>query len=160
MRILGLDPGLATTGYAFLEVHGLNKKLIQVGVIRTAAKLSLSERLCEIEADIEELLKKYKPDHCGIERLFFTKNITNGIQVAHARGVLLLCLQRSGIPVVEYTPSEMKSRFVGNGRADKIAIQKMTMLELQLKAPPKPDDAADALALALITCNGLLQKAH
>ena len=150
MRILGLDPGLATTGYAFLEVHGLNKKLIQVGVIRTAPHLSLSERLCEIESDINELLKGYQPDHCGIERLFFTKNVTNGIQVAHARGVLLLCLQKAGIPTVEFTPSEMKSRFVGNGRADKIAIQKMTMLELKLKAPPKPDDAADALAIALI----------
>ncbi len=149
MRILGLDPGLATVGFAVLDVDGRNKRLLDVGVIRTSPQQNMSERLAEIYHDCTAILLDYKPDHCAIEQLFFSKNVTTGIQVAQARGVLLLALQEAGVPIREYGPSEMKLALTGDGRADKKAIQKMVLLELNLKSPPKPDDAADALSLAL-----------
>lgn len=149
MRILGLDPGLATIGYALLDVQNGSKKLLTCGVIRTAAGLSLGARLKEIHEDFDELLKTLKPDHCSIEQLFFSKNVTTGIAVSHARGILILGLEEHGIPLTEFSPSAMKRNLTGDGRADKKSIQKMVMLELGLAAPPKPDDAADAVSLAL-----------
>lgn len=149
MRILGIDPGLATTGFAVLDVEGSKKRLITVGVIRTPAKLPLGERLKELYADMHELLKEYKPKVCSIEQIFFSKNVTTGIQVSHARGVIVMALHEHGVPLHEYSPSAMKRALTGDGRADKKAIQKMVMLELKLKDVPKPDDAADAVSLAL-----------
>ncbi|MFA4815133.1 MAG: crossover junction endodeoxyribonuclease RuvC [Candidatus Gracilibacteria bacterium] len=149
MRILGIDPGLATTGFAVLDVEGHEKKLITVGVVNTPAKLPLGERLQEIYKDISSLLTEYKPKFCSIEQIFFSKNVTTGIQVSHARGVILLALYEHGIEVYEFSPSAMKLALTGNGRADKKSIQKMVKLELKLKEVPKPDDAADAVSLAL-----------
>lgn len=149
MRILGLDPGLATIGYALLDVQNGKKKLLTCGVIRTAAGLSLGTRLKEIHEDFDQLLHSLKPDHCSIEQLFFSKNVTTGIAVSHARGILILGLEKHGIPLTEFSPSAMKRNLTGDGRADKKSIQKMVMLELGLKEPPKPDDAADAVSLAL-----------
>ncbi len=149
MRILGLDPGLATIGYALLEIEKGEKKLLACGVIRTAAGLSLGARLKEIHEDFTSLLFKFKPEICSIEQIFFSKNVTTGIAVSHARGILILCLEQAGIQVTEFSPSQMKSALTGDGRADKKNIQKMVMLELGLSAPPQPDDAADAVSLAL-----------
>jgi crossover junction endodeoxyribonuclease RuvC len=150
MRILGIDPGLATTGFAVLEMNAKKeKKLLTVGVLRTAAKRPLGERLKEIHTDISEIIRDYKPSICSIEQIFFSKNVTTGIQVSHARGVIILALEEAGLMVHEISPSAMKRALTGDGRADKKAIQKMVMLELNLKQVPKPDDAADALSLAL-----------
>src|SRR3989338_4589013 len=149
MRILGIDPGLATTGFAVLEVQNRTKKLLITGVISTAKNLNLSERLKEIYEDVQALIKEYKPNTCAIEQIFFSKNITTGIQVSHARGVVLLALEQASVPYQEFSPSAMKRLLTGNGKADKKSIQKMLCLELNLKSIPKPDDAADALSLAL-----------
>ena len=149
MRILGIDPGLATTGFAVLEVQNRTKKLLITGVISTAKNLNLSERLKEIYEDVQALIKEYKPNTCAIEQIFFSKNITTGIQVSHARGVVLLALEQASVPYQEFSPSAMKRLLTGNGKADKKSIQKMLCLELGLKSVPKPDDAADALSLAL-----------
>ena len=149
MNILGIDPGLATTGFAVLEMNGRTKKLLTVGVIRTPAKHEFGERLSEIYDDLTGLIREYKPELCAIEQLFFSKNVTTGIQVSHARGVIILALGKAKIPVTEYTPSAMKRLLTGNGKADKKSIQKMVMLELGLAKAPHPDDAADAVSLAL-----------
>lgn len=149
MRILGLDPGLATTGYAILDVEKGKKKLLACGVIRTAAGLSLGARLKEIHEDFTSLLTQFKPEFCSIEQIFFSKNVTTGIAVSHARGILILGLEEHSIPVTEFSPSQMKAALTGDGKADKKNIQKMVMLELGLSAPPQPDDAADAVSLAL-----------
>lgn len=149
MRILGIDPGLATTGFAIIDVQDRTKKILTIGVVRTPAGLNLSERLHEIYKDISSLINEYKPEACAIEQIFFSKNITTGIQVSHARGVILLALEKTKIPFTEYTPSAMKRLLTGNGKADKKAVQKMLCLELGLSSMPEPDDAADALSLAL-----------
>lgn len=149
MRILGLDPGLATIGFAILDVEKRQRTLLSYGVIKTAPHLSLAARLKEIHSDMGALLKKYQPTQVAVEQLFYSKNITTGISVSHARGVILLALEEAGLLYEEFTPSELKRALTGDGNADKKAMQKMLQLELQLKAPPKPDDAADALALAL-----------
>jgi len=149
MRILGIDPGLATTGFAVLDVNKRTKKLLAVGVIRTPAKHPFGERLSEIYDDITALINEYKPETCAIEQLFFSKNVTTGIQVSHARGVIILALEKTKVPITEYTPSAMKRLLTGDGNADKKSILKMVMLELGLKTPPHPDDAADAVSLAL-----------
>lgn len=155
MRILGIDPGFATIGFAILDHEGGQKTLIDVGVISTEAGLDFAQRLKEIYDDLNELIKEYQPDICSIEQIFYSKNVTTGIQVSHARGVILLALQENGIPLEEYSPSALKLALTGDGSADKKAMQKMVMLELGLNAPPKPDDAADALALALSLANEL-----
>lgn len=149
MRILGLDPGLATTGFAILEVEGGQKRLLNAGVIRTTKKHLLSERLLELYTDCKQLLQNFKPELCAIEQIFFSKNITTGIQVSQARGVILLALEQAHLPLHEFTPSEMKRLLTGDGKADKKSVQKMLCLELGLKKAPQPDDAADALSLAL-----------
>lgn len=149
MRILGIDPGFATVGFAVLDVERGKKNLVTYGVIRTAAELPFSARLKEIYEDLKRLLLEYKPEQCSIEQIFFSKNVTTGIQVAHARGVILLALEEAGVPIREYSPSAMKLALTGDGTATKNAIQKMLTLELGLKELPKPDDAADALSLAL-----------
>lgn len=149
MRILGIDPGLATIGFACIEKHKNKLALIGVGCIQTPPSLSLEERLQEIYEDLKVLIQRYKPDHCCLEELFFKKNITNGIQVAHARGVISLALQEAKIPIHPMNPMQMKSALTGNGQADKKAVQKMICLEFGLSSPPKPDDAADAVGLAL-----------
>lgn len=149
MRILGIDPGLAIVGFAILDVEGHNKRLIEAGVIRTSPDQTVAERLREIYDDFSEIIKEYKPDIASIEQIFFSKNVTTGINVSQARGVIILALEQAAITFKEFGPSQLKLALTGDGTADKKAIQKMVMLELGLSSPPKPDDAADAVNLAL-----------
>ena len=149
MRILGLDPGLATVGFAVVDSDKGRLSCVSCGTINTPAHTSLSERLNQIYADLEELFTAFAPDVVSIEELFFDKNITTGIAVAHARGVMLLAAVRRGLPVYEYTPMQVKQAVVGYGLAEKRQVMDMVKRILKLKAVPKPDDAADALAIAL-----------
>lgn len=150
MIILGLDPGLATMGYGVVEKLK-NDDVIPVdyGVVQTPKDESLPVRLAMLEEGINKLLNKFKPDEIAVEELFFTKNITTGIPVAHARGVMLLtCIKYCG-KLYEYTPNQIKQSLTGYGRADKIQMMNVVTSLLHLKKIPRPDDAADALAVAL-----------
>lgn len=149
MRILGLDPGIATVGFAILDSDRGQNRLVTCGVITTPAHTSLSSRLDRIYSDLEELIRTFQPDVMSVEELFFNTNITTGISVAHGRGVVLLCAYRSGLQVFEYTPLQVKQSVVGYGRAEKKQVMDMVKRLLNLPAAPKPDDAADAVALAL-----------
>lgn len=149
MRILGIDPGIATIGFAVLDTDQSRYSLLQCGVITTPAHTHLSERLDQIYQDMRQLLDTFHPDAVSIEELFFNTNITTGIAVAHGRGVLLLACQQSGVKIYEYTPLQVKQSVVGYGRAEKKQVMDMVRRLCGLKAPPKPDDAADAVALAL-----------
>jgi crossover junction endodeoxyribonuclease RuvC len=149
MRILGLDPGIATVGFGLLDSSRGKTAFLTCGTITTPAHTSLSSRLDQIYSDLQELIRAYHPDAMAIEELFFNTNITTGISVAQGRGVMLLCAYREGISVYEYTPLQVKQAVAGYGRADKRQVQEMVKRLLNLSAIPKPDDAADAVALAL-----------
>lgn len=148
-RILGLDPGTATTGFACIDTHHHTIEVIDIGYISTQKHLTLAERLHELANDIENIINTVVPDAVSIEKIFFAKNVKTGISVAHARGVLLYCSQKSSIEVFEYSPNEIKTVITGDGHADKLQIQKMVKLWCGLATLPKTDDAADALATAL-----------
>ena len=149
MRILGIDPGIATIGFAVLDAERSQYRLLQCGVITTPAHTSLSSRLDQIFQDMKQLLDAFKPDAVSIEELFFNTNITTGIAVAHGRGVILLACQQAGVRIFEYTPLQVKQAVVGYGRAEKKQVQFMVKTILNLKEVPKPDDTADALAAAV-----------
>lgn len=149
LRILGIDPGLATVGFSIVDVEKSKMKLVTCGVISTPAHTSLSSRLDRIFEDLNELISSFSPDVMSIEELFFNTNITTGIAVAHARGVILLSAYRAGVQVFEYTPLQVKQAVVGYGRAEKNQVIDMVRRILALPAAPKPDDAADAVALAI-----------
>ena len=148
-RILGIDPGFATIGFGFIEADRMNVRMLRYGAITTPAGMDFSLRLNQIYDDMTELLTMLKPDAVSVEELFFNTNITTGIQVAHARGVILLACQKYGVPVFEYTPLQVKQAVAGYGRAEKRQVMDMTKRLLHLEKTPKPDDAADGLALAL-----------
>ncbi len=150
MRILGIDPGLATMGYGVINAeHGIFS-VIDYGVVTTPKECTLPQRLKQLEEGVSELLDTFKPDNIAIEELFFSKNITTGIPVAEARGVILLTAVKAlGDEVYEYTPNQIKQAVTGYGGADKIQMQHMVQALLRLKSVPRPDDAADALAVAL-----------
>ncbi len=152
MRILGIDPGVATIGFGVIEADRASVRLLQYGVITTPAGLPLSNRLYQISQDMSQLLSQFRPDEAAIEELFFSKNITTGIAVAHGRGVILLEIEKAGVPVYEYTPMQVKQAVVGYGGAEKHQVMLMTQRLLKMKAVPRPDDAADALAIAI--CHG------
>ena len=149
MRILGLDPGIATVGFGIVDPEKNKQKLVTCGVITTPAHTPLTSRLDQIYTDLEELIRAYDPDVMAVEELFFNTNITTAISVAQGRGVILLCAFRSGLKIYEYTPLQVKQAVVGYGRAEKKQVMEMVRRILGLPAPPKPDDAADAVALAL-----------
>lgn len=150
MRILGIDPGLATVGWGVIDVIGGKPKVVSYGVISTPKEKRLPERLMIIEEDLKLIAEKFKPDEIALEELFFNTNITTGINVAHARGVILLtAVKICGGKLYEYTPLQIKQALTGYGRAEKRQIQEMTKTFLGLEKIPKPDDAADALAVAL-----------
>ncbi|MGN1017778.1 MAG: crossover junction endodeoxyribonuclease RuvC [Oscillospiraceae bacterium] len=149
MRILGIDPGLATVGFSIVDVEKSKMRLVTCGVISTPAHTSLSSRLDRIFEDMNDLISSFSPDVMSIEELFFNTNITTGIAVAHARGVILLSAYRAGVQVFEYTPLQVKQAVVGYGRAEKNQVIDMVRRILALPAAPKPDDAADAVALAI-----------
>lgn len=149
MRILGLDPGIATIGFGIIDVNKGKNQLVNCGVITTPAHTKLSDRLEQIYDDTVSLLQTFKPDAVSIEELFFNTNITTGISVAHGRGVLLLACQKFGVRIYEYTPLQVKQSVAGYGRAEKKQVMEMVKRLCNLQAVPKPDDAADAVALAL-----------
>ena len=149
MRILGIDPGFATIGFGLVEADRGQVHMVTYGAITTPAGLPLSRRLYQIGTDMEDLSGQLKPDDISIEELFFNTNITTGIAVAHGRGVILYAADKCGIPLYEYTPSQVKLAVTGYGKAEKRQVMDMTKRLLKLKAVPRPDDAADALALAL-----------
>jgi crossover junction endodeoxyribonuclease RuvC len=149
MRILGIDPGFARMGFGVVDVESSTYHLRDFGHVSTAKEEAHPQRLHQIATDLLELCQRWKPNLCAIEKLFFSKNVKTALKVAEARGVILQTLTRAGYPVVEYAPNEVKLALTGDGRADKQQMQKMVTLLLRLKNPPQPDDAADALALAL-----------
>jgi len=149
MRALGFDPGTATTGYGVVESRGSRLTHVAHGVIATSPKWHFADRLKFIFEEASRLLELFKPDAVAVERLFFVQNVTNGIQVAQARGVLVLAAAQAGLPVGEFSPTEAKTAVVGYGHADKRQVQEMVKLLLSLDSLPKPDDAADALAMAI-----------
>ena len=163
MRILGIDPGIAIVGFGLIEAKAGQVQMLQYGAITTEAGLPLATRLYQIGNDMEELLRQCKPDAISIEELFFNNNITTGIAVAHGRGVLLYAAEKCGVPLFEYTPAQVKQAVVGYGKAEKRQVMDMTKRLLKLKAVPRPDDAADALALALCharSATSLLARAN
>ena len=149
MRILGIDPGIATVGFSILDADRGKQELVCCGVITTPAGVSLSSRLERIYTDLRELIDTYSPEAMAVEELFFNTNITTGIAVAHGRGVILLAAYQCGVPIFEYTPSQVKQAVVGYGKAEKKQVIDMVTRILRLPHPPKPDDAADAVAIAL-----------
>ena len=149
MRILGIDPGIATIGFGVVDTAGPRISLVKCGVITTPAHTSLASRLKRIYDDMGELLELFKPDAVSIEELFFNTNITTGIQVAHGRGVILLACTKYGVPIFEYTPLQVKQAVAGYGRAEKRQVMDMTRRLLHMQQVARPDDAADAIAIAL-----------
>ena len=149
MVILGIDPGVATIGFGLIRAERGKNTLLQYGVITTPPGIPLSERLLQISRDMEQLLETFKPDEMAVEELFFTKNITTGIRVAEARGVILMTGREKGLTLAEYTPMQVKQSVSGYGMAQKKQVQEMVRILLHLDKVPKPDDTADALALAI-----------
>ena len=149
MIILGIDPGFAIVGFGVLEAAGCRQRLVRCGAINTPAGLPLPTRLRQIADDMELLLDQFRPEAMAVEELFFNTNVTTGIGVAQARGVILVAAERRSIPIFEYTPSQVKQAVVGYGKAEKRQVMEMTRRLLGLAAVPKPDDAADAVAIAL-----------
>ena len=152
MVILGIDPGIATLGYGVIEADRGNFKALDYGVITTPKTESVPVRLCMIEEGIRALIEKHKPDAVAVEELFFSKNKTTAIMVAEARGVALLTAVKECGNLFEYTPNQIKQAITGYGSAEKHQMQSMVRMLLKLKEIPRPDDAADALAVAL--CHG------
>ena len=151
---LGIDPGTATTGYGLVRLMP-DGELVSVayGIISTPKEASAAARLVMLFDALNKLLKKYKPDTAAVEKLFFQSNVKTALAVGQARGVVMLCLQKAGIEPFEYTPNEVKQAVAGYGGADKRQIQEMVRALLQLEGIPKPDDAADALAIAITHLN-------
>lgn len=149
MRILGIDPGYAIVGYGVIDYSNNKFSVLRYGAITTKAGLPFSERLNEIYNDISELIRLSKPHAMAIEKLFFNTNTTTAIEVAEARGVILLAAKQNGVPVFEYTPLQVKSAVTGYGKAEKRQVMEMTKSILGLEKVPKPDDTADALAIAV-----------
>ena len=149
MRILGIDPGYATTGFGLLEAERGQPRLLQYGVINTPKELPFPRRLEILYDDMRSLIASAKPDAAAVEELFWGHNITTGIGVSHGRGVILLALTKSGIPLYEYTHMQVKQAVVGYGKAEKRQVMDMTRRLLHMEQTARPDDAADAIAIAL-----------
>ena len=147
--ILGIDPGLAIVGWGVIEYKNARFRTIAYGSVQTPAGMRTEERLKAIYEGLCELIETYHPDAMAVEELFFNTNITTGIRVAEARGVILLAAEQAGLTIQEYTPPQVKQAVVGYGRAEKKQVISMVTMLLGLKAPPKPDDTADALAIAI-----------
>jgi len=149
MRVLGIDPGYGITGFGLIEAQRGQYRLLNCGAITTPPNTNFSWRLEMIYHDMTQLLRLAQPEAVAIEELFFGHNVTTGINVAQSRGVILLAIQQAGLPVFEYKPMQVKQSLVGYGNATKRQMQDMTRRLLHLQATPKPDDAADAIAIAL-----------
>ena len=158
MIILGIDPGLATLGYGVIEADNQNRRLIQFGTLTTPAGQPMPQRLRAIYQGMNQLLDIYRPDEVAFEELFFSKNITTGIAVSHARGVALLAVVQRTDELYEYTPMQIKQAVTGYSGADKHQVQQMVRMLLKMKEIARPDDAADALAVALTHANSMNMK--
>lgn len=152
MRILGIDPGYAIVGYGVIEAAGGLYRPLEYGAVTTPAGVEFGLRLQEIYEGMTELLRRFRPEAAAVEKLYFSNNKTTGIGVAEARGVILLSLAQAGVPLFEYTPMQVKQAVTGYGKALKPQVQEMTRRLLKLREIPKPDDTADALAMAI--CHG------
>jgi crossover junction endodeoxyribonuclease RuvC len=148
MIFLGIDPGTATTGFALLQTNKQQIQLLEYGCIKTSPATKMSERLNEIHQNLDEIIKKFKPQKAAVEEIFFSTNIKTAIQVAQARGVILQKLASHQIEIFQFNPLQIKNSVCGYGSAKKPEIQKMIQLIFKLENPPKPDDAADAIAIA------------
>ena len=148
MRILGIDPGLARVGYGVIDTTGGVQKMLDCGIIRTDAGRSEGERMVEIAGDLRQLIRQWQPELAAVEKFFFYRS-SNTISVVQARGVVIMTLARFGIPIVEFPPMQIKLALAGFGHAQKDEVLEAVMRELNLTDPPRPDDAADALAVAL-----------
>ena len=153
MIILGIDPGVAIIGYGVIRYERGRSVTLAHGAITTPAHTDLATRLSMIHRDLNDLVAMYRPDEAAVEELFFNTNITTGIAVAEARGVILLAAAQAGLPIYEYTPMQVKQAVTGYGKAVKKQVQEMTRVLLHLPAVPKPDDTADALAMAITFCH-------
>lgn len=158
MRILGIDPGIGICGFGLIETSSrADAKALDYGAVTTKVGAPMAERLKELYESLKIVFEQTKPDVVAIEKLFFSKNITTGIAVAEARGVILLVAEQSGAKIREYTPNEIKKTLTGYGSATKTQMEEMARVHLNLKEKPKPDDAADALAAA-VTCSLLYRE--
>jgi len=156
MIILGIDPGTATTGFGVIDYTKKGKRqlnCLDYGIIETSPKQDAGERLVQLQSDLDYIIKKYKPEMASVERLFFFKNLKTAMPVSQARGVIVYTLAKRNIPIIEFTPQQAKTAVTSYGKATKKQVQKMVMNLLNLDEIPKPDDAADALALAICCAN-------
>ncbi len=158
MIILGIDPGFARTGYGIIEEKNKNLRVLAYGCLSTPSGLIFEKRLKKIREGLNDLIKKYKPTVCAVEKIFFCKNTKTAIDVGQARGVVILTAAEKNLEIREFTPLQVKQSLTGYGKAEKQQIQKMVKIILNLREIPKPDDAADALALAIVGSNKLLTK--
>lgn len=149
MLVLGIDPGTATTGYGLVEYKQGKELLVEYGIISTPAGMGMPHRLCLINQELNSILQKYRPDEAAIEQIFYHKNSKTVITVAQSRGVALMTAAAAGVAVAEYTPLQVKQAVVGYGGAEKKQVQLMVQKILSMRELPKPDDAADALAIAI-----------
>jgi len=156
MIVIGIDPGLATVGFGVIKTEKERVTPMSYGCIRTSPDKQTPQRLLEIYNEITSLFEKYKPEVIAVEKLFFSKNVTNGLSVSEARGVIFLAAQQQNIPIFEYSPNQVKQAITGSGRADKKQVQEMIKRLLGLDEIPEPDDAADGLSIAL--CHVNMQK--
>jgi crossover junction endodeoxyribonuclease RuvC len=150
MRIIGIDPGTGILGFGVIDAHGGKTTLVTAGVITTPAHTPLADRLEEIYLELTSIIKETKPQYMAIEQLFFARNVTTAMSVAHARGVAMLTGKQARLKIEEYTPLQIKQTITGYGKADKKQVQEMVRIQLGLKDVPKPDDCADALAAAIM----------
>ena len=155
MIIIGIDPGLARVGFGIIEVKNNNKTLLDCGIIETKKDHKEENRLLEIYTDLKELINKWKPDYAAVEKFFFYKSSTT-ISVVQARGVIMMTLGSLNIPITEYAPAQIKLTITGFGKATKKDVLNSVMYSLKLEYPPRPDDSADALAIALTKFNELV----
>lgn len=155
MRILGIDPGTATTGFGVVDYERGKLKFVDAGVITTPSTAAMPDRLVTIYAELGELVQEHRPDRLAVEQLFFAANVTTAMTVGQARGVVLLVGAQHKLPLDEYTPLQVKMAITGYGRAGKKQMQEMVMRILMLDSLPQPDDAADALAIAITAAHSL-----
>ncbi len=158
--ILGIDPGIADTGYGVIAKDGGNLQCLDYGSIRTPKNTALGERLMMLEKELDGLIDKYCPEIVGVEQLFFCNNATTAFMVGQARGVVLLTAAKHDLEIREFTPLQVKQAVCGYGKAQKQQIQQIVKLILGLKEIPKPDDAADALAVAICSCNDNMRSTY
>ena len=158
MKILGIDPGTATTGFGLITKEGPKLTKIDCGVISTSKDLDMPKRLSILFNDLQEIVRTHKPDVMSVEKLFFTNNITTAMTVSQARGIVLLVASQNNIPIAEYTPLQVKMSATGYGKATKKQVQEMVKKILKLSVIPKPDDAADALAIAICHSANVVKK--